>query len=189
MDNVYLIIGIITAALLVLVVIRGLWRIGSSLQSLVRLFHQAFKEAPQQAQPRSLSGYEPTLIPLIRRDFPDFDPQISKNKVRDYLREQFREHKDLKIHNVVISQYLTDSLQRTIVFQAAVGWRDSAAPVEKRYDIHCSYLLPQKGFAIAANCPNCGATLGFGEVECPYCGSRVVNPLSQKWEFTQLEES
>ena len=113
---------------------------------------------------------------------------MAKNQVRDYLNQQFGKRPEFRIHNVVIARYLNDGLQKTIVYQAAVCWRKGSLQ-QRRYDIFSSYLLPQGNQAVAANCPNCGATLGFGAVECAYCGSRVANPMGQHWEFTQITES
>ena len=143
----------------------------------------------EERPPRSLSGLEPTLLPLIRRDFPDFDPTQAKNRARDHLRKSLGKKRDLQIHNVVIHNYLHDSVERTLVYQAAVSWKSGSLRDQKRYDLYETYLLPQGEGTVAANCPNCGATLGFGAVQCEYCGSRVANPMGQQWRFTQVLES
>ncbi len=138
--------------------------------------------------PRSLNACEGSVLPQVLRDFPDFDNGLVKRQVQDYLQKKLGSHPDFQIHRVVLSAYEKDSLQRTLVFQAAVSWMEGKR-LQKRYDIHYTYALPQGVSSVAASCPNCGGNLGFGDLECPYCGTRVVNPLKQAWAFTHLQET
>ena len=138
--------------------------------------------------PRSLNACEGSVLPQVLRDFPDFDIGLTRGQVQDYLRKELGCHDGFQIHGLVLSAYKKDSLQRTLVFQAAISWLDGMR-LQKRYDIHYTYALPQGHPSVAASCPNCGGNLGFGDLECPYCGTRVVNPLRQSWVFTRLQES
>lgn len=138
--------------------------------------------------PRSLNACEGSVLPQVLRDFPDFDIGLTKGQVQDYLKKELGRHSGFSIHRVVLSAYEKDSVQRSLVFQAAVSWLDGKR-LQKRYDIHYTYTLPQGAASVAASCPNCGGNLGFGDLECPYCGTRVVNPLKQSWAFTRLQES
>ena len=150
----------------------------------------AVHELSQAAEnpPRSLNACEGSVLPQVLRDFPDFDIGLTKERVQEYLRKELGDHLGFQIHRVVLSAYKKDSIQRTLVFQAAISWQDGRR-LQKRYDIHYTYALPQGLPAVAASCPNCGGNLGFGDLECPYCGTRVVNPLKQSWAFTRLRES
>lgn len=139
--------------------------------------------------PRSLNGCDTLLIPQILKDFPDFDVHLAKTYARDELRKRFKQKQDFKVHNVVIAQYLRSSTQRTIVFQAATFHRENGKPVQKRYDLHYTHLLSAVADSVAANCPNCGGALGYGMINCPYCGSRVANVLGNTWKFTEIQES
>lgn len=185
--DIYTVLGVLVFLGFGVLVVGVIYRIGSILKNLLFTLLQVSSAVQEEPGPRSLNGFEPTLLPLIRRDFPDFDAPLAKNKVRDYLREYFQGRKHLVIHNVVIAQYLSDGLQKTIVFQAALSWQEGGIQ-QKRFAVHYSFVLPQGQQAVAANCPNCGATLGFGQRECAYCGSRVVNALDQNWQFTQVIE-
>lgn len=156
---------------------------------ILRLFKMA-DEMPKQADPppRTVSGIESIVMPDIRRDFPEFDIQLAKDRARQYLRSQLGSKKGLQIHNLVLHRYVDESIQKTIIFQAAVSWREDRL-IQKRYDIHYSYLLPEAGGGLTLNCPNCGAVIGFGERQCAYCGTQVLNGLQRNWEFTQINES
>ena len=185
------VIGIGLLVILVLLVYWGIYNLRQRIRThYAPLFQMVSLAAKQEREPepRSLNGMESMVLPLIQQDFPDFDPTLGKNQARTYITGYVGKHSQLTVHNVVIARYLNQSLQKTIVYQAAVSWRDKEL-VQKRYDIYSSYLLPQGEQAVAANCPNCGATLGFGEVECPYCGSRVANPMRMHWEFTHVKET
>lgn len=146
-------------------------------------------DSVQDQNPRSLNGCDSLLIPKILKDFPDFDVSLAKTYARDHLREQLRDKEDLVIHNVVIARYLRSEAQKTIVFQAAVAYKENGKPEQARYDLDYTYLLNSGSDSVAANCPNCGAPLGYGISECPYCGSRVANVLGNTWSFTEMRET
>ena len=138
--------------------------------------------------PRSLSGCDSLLLPKILNDFPDYDVSLVKTYVRDYLKASYGKNEGFQIHNVVISRYLTSEAQKTVVFQAAVSWMEQGRRQQKRFELNHTYLLNQEHTSVAANCPNCGGAMGFGEKVCSYCGSRVANVLSNTWSFTEIIE-
>ena len=145
-------------------------------------------EKETQDRPRSLSGCDSILLPDIIKDFPDFDSTLAKSSLRDNLKEHIVSEKPPVIHNVVIYRYLRSQSQRTIVFQAAAAcWRNGEKQ-QKRFKVHYSNIVTGDGTAVAANCPNCGAALGYGQTVCSYCNSRVVNVLGNTWKFTRLTE-
>lgn len=152
---------------------------------------QALSEIDSVADdaPRSLNGCDALLIPQILRDFPDFDASLAKTYVRDYLKEKLRNKAELTIYNVVIARYLSSSVQKTIVFQAAVSYREDGAKKQTRYELHYSHILTSAADSVAANCPNCGGALGYGVTVCPYCDSRVANVLGNTWQFTEMLET
>ena len=139
--------------------------------------------------PRSLNSCDGLLLPQILRDFPDFDENLAKTYVRSYLNKQLGGHEGFTVHNIAMARYLSSGAQKTIIYQAAVSWLVSGKCRQKRYDLHYTYLLPGSSAAVAANCPNCGAALGYGARECSYCGSRVAGVLGNTWKFTELKES
>ena len=143
----------------------------------------------EENRPRSLNGCDRMLLPDILRDFPDFDVTMAKTYTKEYLRKELKEHEPIEIYNVVIARYLPSAVQKTIIFQAAVSYRENGRTQQKRYDISYSYLNDSGDKMVAANCPNCGAVLGYGQTVCTYCGSRVVNVMGNTWKFTELKES
>ena len=145
-------------------------------------------ESIEDNTPRSLNGCDTLLIPQILRDFPDFDVNLAKTYVRDYLKEQLRGKSGITIYNVVISKYLRSESQKTIVFQAAVSFLENGERSQKPFELDYTHILSAQTSSVAANCPNCGGALGFGVVNCPFCGSRVANVLGNSWEFTEIRE-
>ena len=151
----------------------------------------ALKEVDTTAMntPRSLNGCDSLLLPKILRDFPDFDVNLAKTYVRNELNRRFGNKQNFRIHNVVISKYLSTGFQKCIVFQAATCHRENQRTVQKRYDLHYTYILPTEDTSVAANCPNCGGTLEFGQTTCPFCDSLVANVMGNTWEFTEVRET
>lgn len=139
--------------------------------------------------PRSLNGCDNLLLPKILKDFPDFDVNLAKTYAREYITKKLTARESVVIHNVVIARYLPSGAQKTIVFQAAVSYQENGNVCQMRYDLDYTFLLDQRYASVAANCPNCGAALGYGDIECSYCGSRVANVLGNTWEFTEMRES
>ena len=146
-------------------------------------------ETEEETSPRSLNGCDSLLLPQILQDFPDYDPALAKTYAREYLLRELGNHTGFKVHNIVIARYLRSAAQKTVVFQAAVCWREQGKLLQKRYELNYTYILGQSGSSVAANCPNCGAALGYGQSECSYCGSRVANVLGNTWRFTLLREA
>lgn len=143
----------------------------------------------EDQSPRSLNACDSLLLPQILRDFPDFDVNYAKTVIRNYLKEKLGAKEGYTFHRIAIARYLPTQVQKTIVFQAAVSYRENGKTQQKRYDLHYSYILSSGDPAVAANCPNCGGALGFSQTVCPYCGSRVANPLGNVWKVTDMIES
>lgn len=146
-------------------------------------------ETEEESTPRSLNGCDSLVIPQILKDFPDFDVNLMKTYARKYLKEKLGSKPGFQIHNVVIARYLPTGLSKTIILQAALSWKENNRTSQKRYDLHYTYQVKTGSDTIAANCPNCGATLSYGVINCPYCESRVANVMGNTWEFTHLQES
>jgi len=146
-------------------------------------------ETEAEETPRSLNACDSLLLPRILKDFPDFDMTMAKTYLREYLQKQFSAQQDLRIHSLAAARYLPSAAQKTIIFQAAVSWLEEGRRSQKRFDIHYTHLISTSDPTVAANCPNCGGALGFGQNQCPYCGSRVVGVLKNTWTFTQILES
>lgn len=139
--------------------------------------------------PRSLNGCDSLLLPKILKDFPDFDAHMAKTYVRDQLQQRYGQRDSFRVHNVVICKYLPASLQKTVVFQAAFSYLENGRICQKRCELHYTYLLRGSTDTVAANCPNCGGALGYGVSVCPYCDSRVTNPMGSSWQFTRITET
>ena len=181
---------VICITILILVVRRELRKLSHRFfgtRNIARALSQIEQES--ESRPRSLSACDSMVIPQILRDFPDFDSNLVKTYARDFLKKKFGEKSGFAIHNVVYSRYLRTNIQKTIILQAAVCWTEGGNKQQKRFDLHYTYLLSSNDTTVAANCPNCGATLGYGETVCTYCGSRVANVLGNTWKFSEIIES
>ena len=146
-------------------------------------------DAEGRNTPRSLNGCDSLLLPKILQDFPDFDATLAKTYVQKYLKDALGTKPGFTVHKTAIAKYLPSGAQRTIVYQAAVSWTEAGKREQKRFDVHYTHLLSSSEDSVAANCPNCGAALGYGVTVCPYCDSRVANVMGNCWTITQCTES
>ncbi len=148
------------------------------------------QDALEQTTPKSLNGMDSVFLPKILQDFPDFDITLAKTNVKNKLSEMLGDKAEMRIHGVVISNYIRSNLEKTIVFQSALQYRDNGRLCQKRYVLHYAFILDgDSGDTIAANCPNCGgAVTSTSQKNCEFCGSRLVNVLGNTWEFTEVRE-
>ena len=145
------------------------------------------QEDKDETHPKSLVNMEDSLMPRILRDFPEFDLAMAKNQVKDHLLDLYKYQRDFQVHNIVLSEYRCRKTQKGIVFQAAVSYRRQKL-LQRRMEIvmHFQEVKGKKNPAI--NCPNCGATLGFHDLECKYCGTRINDRRDQEWAFASVRE-
>lgn len=144
-------------------------------------------EVPEE--PKSLNRCDSLLIPQIKRDFPDFDPERAKNIFRSYVKKHYAKAQDFTIYTVGMSRYLTAGLNKTIIMQAACSYTKGGKKVQIRVEADYIYSVHTADENIASNCPNCGGAIGYGMVNCPYCGSHVSNVMSNTWEFKNIRET
>lgn len=147
-------------------------------------------ETETETTPRSLNGCDSILLPQILEDFPDFDPALAKTYARDALRAHLADKHELYIHNVVFARYERSNVVKTIVMQAALQYRENGRMQQKRYNLNYAYTVQGEGgdHTAAANCPNCGGVIAFGQTHCTYCGSLLVGVMKGAWEVTEIRE-
>ena len=73
--------------------------------------------------------------------------------------------------------------------QAACSYTNGGKKVQIRVEADYIYSVHTTDENIASNCPNCGGAIGYGVVNCPYCGSHVSNVMSNTWEFKNIRET
>ena len=138
-------------------------------------------------KPKSLPNMENMILPQVLKDFPDFDLAMAKNQVRDHLMETYGKMGQFLIHNIVLAEYRHQSCKNILVFYAAVCWRKERL-IQKRLSVSMEYQVVKGKRNPAINCPNCGATLGFGDLTCKYCGTRINDRRDQEWAFASIQE-
>ena len=181
------------AVCLIVWLVRALRRLRSRASALpFRLLAQLLREDGSLAEdpgPRSLNGCDSILLPKIRKDFPDFDENAVKEAARAHLAQALAGAEDLRIHNVVLSKYLSTPARKTIFLQAALELRQGGRLLQKRYELQYLYAVQSSGSGgIALTCPSCGAPIAFGQTTCQYCGCRVIGAAGN-WSFGPLREA
>ncbi len=180
---------------------------------------QKAREAEINPEPRTVFGATSIYLPRITADFPDYHNEEAitavKKLIFEYLairyegQESFSDSNtdpglermvdrspghtitDEKVHAAAISDYRKTNEYATVTYQASVGYRLDAKPVEERYAVKYTLKLTENDVAAKLLvCPRCGGTFGStAEKECPFCGSPVIRDTVLSWRFTSIEPS
>ena len=166
--------------------LTGMNRMG---ENLIRKFFKGLSqiETADEERPKSLPNMESMILPQILKDFPDFDLAMTKNQVGDHLKSVYSARPGFMIHDIRLTEYRRRSVKKVVVFQAAVCWRGQKL-MQKKLEVALEFQCIRGKSNPAINCPNCGATLGFGDLECKYCGTRINDRRDQEWSFTSIRE-
>ena len=191
-------VGIGTILLIVLIaggvlvalrfVIFAALRVGN----LASLLNGILKGADYEAEttPKSLSSAEPLLLDRIRRDFPEYNPELIRQRVMkdaktfyesahagtclygDGISDQLRERLtsflppdvagNVQVHKAVLAAYDDHSEDRVLTFQAAASFRDTGGTTRQRRLI-LKYLAAWSTDTLT----------GVKRANCPNCGAPV----------------
>ena len=189
-------IGTILLVLLIgggaIVALRAIVRSATKVGRLASTVTDIIKKADYEAEntPKSLSSAEPLLLDRIKRDFPEYNPELIRQRVTkdartfyesaqagkclyaDGISDQLRERLesflppdvagDIRIHKVALAAYDDVSEDRVLTFQAAAAFKDSAGVTRQRRLI-LKYLA-----AWATDTEN-----GVRKANCPNCGAPI----------------
>ena len=152
----------------------------------------AIKKADFEAEttPKSLSSAEPLLMDRIKRDFPEYNPELIRQRVAkdagtfyesaragkclytdgvsDQLKERLESYLppdvagNIQVHKVALAAYDDSSADRVLTFQAAAAFRDSAGTVRQRRLV-LKYLAAWSTDTMT----------GVKRSNCPNCGAPV----------------
>ena len=189
-------IGTILLVLLIgggaIVALRAIVRSATKVGRLASTVTDIIKKADYEAEntPKSLSSAEPLLLDRIKRDFPEYNPELIRQRVAkdartfyesaqagkclyaDGISDQLRERLesflppdvagDIHIHKVALAASDDVSEDRVLTFQAAAAFKDSAGVTRQRRLI-LKYLA-----AWATDTEN-----GVRKANCPNCGAPI----------------
>ena len=169
-------------------VVRAALRVGNLATTVKDILQKADYEA--ETTPKSLSSAEPLLLDRIRRDFPEYNPELIRQRVAkdartfyesaqagkclygDGVSDQLRERLtsflppdvagSIQVHKVALSAYDDVSADRVLTFQAAVAFRDSGGVTRQRRLI-LTYLAAWSTDTVT----------GVKRSNCPNCGAPV----------------
>ena len=195
MDSV---VGIGTILLIILIgggvvaVVRAVVRSALRVGNLASVLSGVIKKADLEAQttPKSLSSAEPLLMDRIKRDFPEYNPELIRQRVMkdartfymsaqagtclyaDGISDQLRERLSsflppdvaggIQVHKVALAAYDDASQDRVLTFQAATAFRDRAGATRQRRLI-LKYLAAWSTDTVT----------GVKKANCPNCGAPI----------------
>ena len=176
----------------VLVALRYVIFAALKVGNLASVLSRAIKKADFEAAetPKSLSSAEPLLMDRIRRDFPEYNPELIRQRVvkdaktfyesakagqclyADGISDQLRERLvtflppdvagNVQVHKAVLAAYDDRSEDKVLTFQAAAAFRDSGGVTRQRRLI-LKYLAAWSTDTVT----------GVKKANCPNCGAPV----------------
>ena len=169
-------------------VVRAALRVGNLASTISSIVKKADLEV--ETTPKSLSSAEPLLMDRIKRDFPEYNPELIRQRVMkdartfymsaqagtclyaDGISDQLRERLEsflppdvaggIQVHKVALSAYDDSSVDRVLTFQAAASFRDSAGTTRQRRLV-LKYLAAWSTDTVT----------GVKRSNCPNCGAPV----------------
>lgn len=169
-------------------VIRAALKVGNLASMLAGVLKKADLEA--ETTPKSLSSAEPLLLDRIRRDFPEYNPELIRQRVTkdartfyesaqagrclygDGVSDQLKGRlasslppdvdRDIRVHKVALSAYDDSSQDRVLTFQAAAAFKDPGGVTRQRRLI-LKYLAAWSTDTVT----------GVKRANCPNCGAPV----------------
>ncbi len=169
-------------------VIHAAWRVGNLASLLSGIIKKADLEA--EITPKSLSSAEPLLLDRIKRDFPEYNPELIRQRVmrdartfyesaragrclyEDGISDQLRERLpgflppdvagSVQVYKAALAAYDDVSEDRVLTFQAAASFKDSAGTTRQRRLI-LKYLVAWSTDTVT----------GVKKANCPNCGAPV----------------
>ncbi len=169
-------------------VARAALRVGNLASVLSGIIKKADFEA--ETTPKSLSSAEPLLLDRIKRDFPEYNPELIRQRVMkdtrmfyesaqagkclysDGISDQLKERLpsflppdvagDIRVHKVALAAYDDASEDRVLTFQAAASFRDRSGVTRQRRLI-LKYLAAWSTDTMT----------GVKRSNCPNCGAPV----------------
>ena len=169
-------------------VIRAALRVGNLASVLSGVIKKADFEA--ETTPKSLSSAEPLLMDRIKRDFPEYNPELIRQRVvkdtktfyesakagtclyADGISDQLRERLpsflppdvagNIRVHKAALAAYDDASQDRVLTFQAAASFNDPSGVTRQRRLI-LKYLAAWSTDTMT----------GVKRSNCPNCGAPV----------------
>ena len=187
-----ILLGVVVFGGLLLMFLRYFLRFAHMIENLVLTVLGVVKKADLEAEttPKSLSSAEPLLMDRIRRDFPEYNPELIRQRVAkdtrtfyesaregrcvytDGVSDQLKERLvsflppdvagDIRVHKVALAAYDDASQDRVLTFQAAAAFKDPAGVVRQRRLI-LKYLAAWSTDTMT----------GVKRANCPNCGAPV----------------
>ena len=164
----------------------GLRQLGNQL---IRNFFNGLAnlDTKDQEKAKRLPKIENMILPQVLRDFPDFDLAMAKNEIKDQLEKRYGSRPGFLVHDIALTEYRTRTIKCCLIYQAAVCWREERL-LQKKLEISMEFQVVNDKKNPAVICPNCGATLGFQDLQCKYCGTRINDRRDQEWAFASVRE-
>lgn len=206
MSNILRILLIVVLIALIVVILTLYFRIRNKARELSERefgtpnIFKGMAEAKDKflSEERSVSSMTDLLLPLIEKDFPDFNWEQFRLKVQDKVKEYIAKELGADpdaVHRTVISRYDNKEGLCRIETQTSASYDKDGKHKETRFVTPVIYVQDAMKYdpakmGLSLNCPNCGAPVtNLGHKQCAFCGTAIKELHERVWHVTQPKES
>lgn len=183
MDKTTLILGILLGAAAMYLILHFLWHLGFyAIATIFSSLGSIRTDGPRI--PKSLGNMEKMILPQVRRDLPDFDPEAMKETVRKHLLGLYGERENFQIPIVALRDYQKQPHKKILTYEAALCWNEKK-PLQKRVSIS---VVGEEVTPLSA-CPSCGAAVSPEDRCCSGCGQKLPDRNAFRWSVSSVKES
>ena len=151
-----------------------------------------FEAEPEH--PRLISTMNRIYLPMIEKDFPDFDWDEIRKMPEDAIRDEYKDKENFEIEETVISRYEKSGQRFTISCESSASYLENGVTKYICVQSVLSYVNNKKTDENgetqphSLTCDKCGAPLtrnAYGDVYCEYCSTVVVG--EKIWKVTSIK--
>ena len=108
MDKTTLLIGIALGAVGMYLIIHFLWSIGYYALATVFSALGGIRSGSAGTS-KSLSSMEAMVLPQVKKDFEDFDPEVLKTRLREHLQSLYGSRENFQVEALALNDYRKQS--------------------------------------------------------------------------------
>ena len=182
MDKTTLILGILLGAAAMYLILHFLWHVGFyAFAAIFSSLGSIRTDGPRI--PKSLGNMEKMLLPQVRRDLPDFDPEAMKETIRNHLLGLYGDKENFQILVLALRDYQKQPHKKLLTYEAALCWKEKK-PIEKRVSVS----VVGEEASPRSVCPDCGAAVSPEDYCCSGCGRKLSKENAVHWAISSVKE-
>ena len=183
MDKTTLILGILLGAIAMYLILHFLWHVGFyAIATIFSSLGSIRTDGPRIS--KSLGSMEKMLLPQVRRDLPNFDPDAMKETIRNHLLGLYGDKENFQIPVLALRDYQKQPHKKLLSYEASLCWKEKKE-LQKRISIS---VVGEDAPPLSV-CPGCGAAVSPEDHCCSGCGQKLPKESAVHWTVSSVKES